>query len=381
MSGIKPANTTRQALDQCKRVVVKVGSSLLTGPDNGLQVDKIDAYATQIAQLSAAGYQVILVSSGAVAAGCLRLGWSERPEQVHLLQAAASVGQMGLVQSYESTLRKYGCGTAMIMLTHDDLADRQRYLNARATLNELLSLGIVPVINENDTVATDEIRFGDNDTLAALVTNLIEADLLTILTDVEGLMDADPRSNPNAQRISVAESTNPELAQLAGDSVGALGRGGMVTKLRAARLAARSGAHTLIASGEAENILPRLLAQEDLGTLLAAELTPMTARKRWIAGQLRAKGDLVIDAGAAAALRQQGVSLLAAGVLEVRGEFVRGDVVRCITARGETVAQGLINYASSEAVAIKGRSSDEFAATISYTAEPELMHRDNLVLL
>ena len=381
MSGIKPANTTREALDQCKRVVVKVGSSLLTGPDNGLQVDKIDAYATQIAQLSAAGYQVILVSSGAVAAGCLRLGWSERPEQVHLLQAAASVGQMGLVQSYESTLRKYGCGTAMIMLTHDDLADRQRYLNARATLNELLSLGIVPVINENDTVATDEIRFGDNDTLAALVTNLIEADLLTILTDVEGLMDADPRSNPNAQRISVAESTNPELAQLAGDSVGALGRGGMVTKLRAARLAARSGAHTLIASGEAENILPRLLAQEDLGTLLAAELTPMTARKRWIAGQLRAKGDLVIDAGAAAALRQQGVSLLAAGVLEVRGEFVRGDVVRCITARGETVAQGLINYASSEAVAIKGLSSDEFAATISYTAEPELMHRDNLVLL
>ena len=381
MSATNSSNTTRQVLAQCKRVVVKVGSSLLTGPDNGLQVAKIDAYATQIAKLAAAGHQVTLVSSGAVAAGCLRLGWNKRPQQVHLLQAAASVGQMGLVQSYESTLRKYGCGTAMIMLTHDDLADRQRYLNARATINELLSLGIVPVINENDTVATDEIRFGDNDTLAALVTNLIEADLLIILTDVEGLMDADPRTNPDAQRVAVAGSTDPELAALAGDSVGALGRGGMVTKLRAARLAARSGAHTLIASGDTPDVLTRLLSEEDLGTLLAAELTPMTARKRWIAGQLRAKGDLVIDAGAAAALRQQGVSLLAVGVVEVRGEFVRGDVVRCITAEGETVAQGLINYSSNETSVLRGLSSEEFAAAISYSAEPELMHRDNLVLL
>ena len=381
MSVTKMKDATRQMLAPCKRVVVKVGSSLLTGPDNGLQVTKIDAYATQIAKLAATGHQVTLVSSGAVAAGCLRLGWSERPHQVHLLQAAASVGQMGLVQSYESTLRKYGCGTAMIMLTHDDLADRQRYLNARATLNELLSLGIVPVINENDTVATDEIRFGDNDTLAALVTNLIEADLLIILTDVDGLMDADPRTSPDAKRVTVAGSTDPDLAALAGDSVGALGRGGMVTKLRAARLAARSGAHTLIASGETHDVLPRLLSQEDLGTLLTAELTPMTARKRWIAGQLRAKGDLVIDPGAVVALRQQGVSLLAVGVLEVRGDFVRGDVVRCVTAQGETVAQGLINYSSSEAAILRGLSSEEFALAISYAAEPELMHRDNLVLL
>ena len=381
MSVTKTKDTSRQMLAPCKRVVVKVGSSLLTGPDNGLQVTKIDAYATQIAKLAATGHQVTLVSSGAVAAGCLRLGWSERPHQVHLLQAAASVGQMGLVQSYESTLRKYGCGTAMIMLTHDDLADRQRYLNARATLNELLSLGIVPVINENDTVATDEIRFGDNDTLAALVTNLIEADLLIILTDVDGLMDADPRTSPDAKRVTVAGATDPDLAALAGDSVGALGRGGMVTKLRAARLAARSGAHTLIASGETHDVLPRLLSQEDLGTLLTAELTPMTARKRWIAGQLRAKGDLVIDPGAVVALRQQGVSLLAVGVLEVRGDFVRGDVVRCVTAQGETVAQGLINYSSSEAAILRGLSSEEFALAISYAAEPELMHRDNLVLL
>lgn len=381
MSEIETTNLTRRILSNCKRVVVKVGSSLLTGPDNGLQVTKIDAYATQIAQLSAAGYQVILVSSGAVAAGCLRLGWSERPQQVHLLQAAASVGQMGLVQSYESTLRNYGCSTAMIMLTHDDLADRQRYLNARATVNELLSLGVVPVINENDTVATDEIRFGDNDTLAALVTNLIEADLLIILTDVEGLMDADPRTDPSAKRVDMAVSTDPALTALAGESVGALGRGGMVTKIRAARLAARSGAHTMIASGDADDVLQKLISQHDIGTLLAAEVTPMTARKRWIAGQLRAKGDLVIDAGAAAALRQQGVSLLAAGLVEVQGDFLRGDVVRCVTARGEPVAQGLVNYASSEANLIRGLSSDKFGGVIGYAAEPELMHRDNLVLL
>ena len=381
MSAIETTTGSRDRLASCKRVVVKVGSSLLTGPDNGLQVAKIEAYATQIAKLAAAGYQVILVSSGSVAAGCLRLGWNERPQQIHLLQAAASVGQMGLVQSYESTLRKHGCGTAMIMLTHDDLADRQRYLNARATLNELLSLGVVPVINENDTVATDEIRFGDNDTLAALVTNLIEADLLIILTDVEGLMDADPRTHAGAERVRTAASTDPALSALAGDSVGALGRGGMVTKIRAARLAARSGAHTLIASGETPDVLPQLLAESDLGTLLVAELTPMTARKRWIAGQLRAKGDLVVDLGAATALRKRGVSLLAAGVVDVQGDFLRGDVVRCVTVQGEAIAQGLINYASTEVNLLRGLSSDSFMTAIGYAAEPELMHADNLVLL
>jgi glutamate 5-kinase len=269
----------------------------------------------------------------------------------------------------------------MIMLTHDDLADRQRYLNARATLNELLSLGVVPVINENDTVATDEIRFGDNDTLAALVTNLIEADLLIILTDVEGLMDSDPRTNAGAERIRVAASTDPALTAFAGDSVGALGRGGMVTKIRAGRLAARSGAHTLIASGDTANVLQALLAEQDLGTLLVAELTPMTARKRWIAGQLRAKGDLVVDAGAATALRKRGVSLLAAGVVDVQGDFLRGDVVRCVTGEGEAIAQGLINYASTEVNLLRGLSSDSFMAAIGYAAEPELMHADNLVLL
>ena len=336
-------------LAPCKRVVVKVGSSLLTGPDNGLQVDKIEAYATQIAKLAATGHQVTLVSSGAVAAGCLRLGWSERPQQMHLLQAAASVGQMGLVQSYESTLRKHGCGTAMIMLTHDDLADRQRYLNARATLNELLSLGVVPVINENDTVATDEIRFGDNDTLAALVTNLIEADLLIILTDVDGLMDADPRTHPDAKRVTNCWRQRILIWQRS--QAIALARWDVVAWLLKFALHVWQRVLErirLIASGETPDVLPQLLSQEDLGTLLVPELTPMTARKRWIAGQLRAKGDLLIDLGAVVALRQQGVSLLAVGVLEVRGDFVRGDVVRCVTAQGESVAQGLINYSSTE---------------------------------
>ena len=381
MSAIDSASVERSELTQVKRVVVKVGSALLTDVDKGLARDKIDAYCAQIHQLKSAGYEVVLVSSGAVAEGCARLGWTQRPQSVHELQTAAAIGQMGLVRAYEEALSAHGRRTAMIMLTHDDLANRERYLNARATLTELLKLGVVPVINENDTVATDEIRFGDNDTLAALVANLLAADLLIILTDVDGLMDADPRANAAAQVVARAAANDAGLDQYPGDQVGELGRGGMVTKLRAARLAARSGAHTVIASGQVERVLPQLLEGANLGTLLVAEMTPMTARKRWIAGQLRAKGDLLVDRGAAQALQAQGVSLLAVGLLGVRGEFLRGDVVRCVDPSGQAIAQGLVNYSSSDAARLTGLRFEDFSTHLEHVAEPELIHRDNLVVL
>jgi glutamate 5-kinase len=316
-----------------------------------------------------------------VAEGCVRLGWQRRPEAIHELQAAAAVGQMGLVQAYESALSAHGTHTAMVMLTHDDLADRQRYLNARATLHQLLNLGVVPVINENDTVATDEIRFGDNDTLAALVANLLEAELLVILTDVEGLMDGDPRVDATAQRVSFAYVDDARLDALPGDAPGELGRGGMVTKVRASRLAARSGAHTIIASGRQPEVLRRILAGDDTGTLLAAQLSPMNARKRWIAGHLRAKGDLTVDRGAAEAIRQKGVSLLAVGVIAVEGIFQRGDVVRVIDPKGVALAHGLSNYSSQDVSKLLGVKSSDFGTRIEFVSEPELVHRDNLVVL
>ena len=371
----------RADLAAARRIVVKVGSSLLTSLETGLEQEKIQSYCRQIAQLMGAGKEVILVSSGAIAEGCMRLGWSSRPEEVHRLQAAAAVGQIGLLQAYEETLKALGCGSAMIMLTHEDLADRQRYLNARATLKTLTDVSVVPIINENDTVATDEIRFGDNDTLAALVANLVEADLLVILTDVAGLLSADPRLYDNASRIENAAATDASLAAMAGDSAGSLGRGGMVTKIRAARLAARSGAHTVIASGHDEQVLGRLLGGENLGTLLYAEMSPQAARKRWIAGQLRAKGDIVLDPGAVNALQQRGVSLLAAGIVDTRGSYSRGDVVRCVDQGGLVIAQGLSNYAAAEVALIKGLGSDQYAAAIGYAAEAEVVHRDNLVLV
>jgi glutamate 5-kinase len=371
----------RADLAAARRIVVKVGSSLLTSLETGLEQEKIQSYCRQIAQLMGTGKEVILVSSGAIAEGCMRLGWSSRPEEVHRLQAAAAVGQIGLLQAYEETLKALGCGSAMIMLTHEDLADRQRYLNARATLKTLTDVSVVPIINENDTVATDEIRFGDNDTLAALVANLVEADLLVILTDVAGLLSADPRLDDNASRIENAAATDASLAAMAGDSAGSLGRGGMVTKIRAARLAARSGAHTVIASGHDEQVLGRLLSGENLGTLLYAEMSPQAARKRWIAGQLRAKGDIVLDPGAVNALQQRGVSLLAAGIVDTRGSYSRGDVVRCVDQGGVVIAQGLSNYAAAEVAVIKGLGSDQYAAAIGYAAEAEVVHRDNLVLV
>jgi glutamate 5-kinase len=326
------------------------------------------------------GIEVVLVSSGAVAAGCQKLGWRSRPEAVHELQAAAAVGQMGLAQAYETALSAHDCNTAMIVLTHDDLADRERYLNARATLGQLLKLGVVPVINENDTVATDEIRFGDNDTLAALVTNLLAADVLIIMTDVNGLMDKDPRLHTGAQRIALAQAADPALDAAATAGAGELGRGGMHTKLRAARLAARSGANTVIVSGHEPGILQQVLDGADVGSLLTAELNVMTARKRWIAGQLRAKGDVVLDPGAARAIREQGVSLLAVGVTAVKGRFQRGEMVRLVDEQGRVVAQGLTNYSSADMTKLVGVRSEAFAEHIDYVAEPELVHRDNLVV-
>ena len=372
---------TRETLAAAKRIVIKIGSSLLTSQEAGIEHEKINSYCAQISTLVGQGKEVVLVSSGAVAEGCKRLGWQQRPTLIHQLQAAAAVGQMGLVQAYEEALSRFSCGTAIVMLTHDDLADRQRYLNARGTLNTLVSMGVVPVINENDTVATDEIRFGDNDTLAALVANLLEADLLIILTDVEGLLDADPRVNANAQRIVAAVATDARLDSMPGEGAGVLGRGGMVTKVRAGRLAARSGADTIIASGQEPEVLTRVIDGEDMGTLLTAQISPLNARKRWIAGHLRAKGTLSLDAGAVSALRDRGVSLLAAGVTRVEGEFLRGDVVRCVSAQGSLIAQGLSNYSSTELDKLKGLNSEVFGQVIDHPVEPEVLHRDNLVLL
>ena len=370
----------RRKVADAKRIVIKIGSSLLTDPASGLAHAEIEGWCNQLVELSAAGRQPLIVSSGAVAEGVARLGWPGRPADLPRLQAAAAVGQMGLVQAYESAFARRGRHTAMVLLTHEDLADRRRYLNARSTLTHLLDLGVIPVINENDSVATEEIRFGDNDTLAALVASLLAADLVIVLTDVDGLYERDPRTNPGTGRLGYAEATDPGLDALAGEG-GTLGRGGMVTKIRAARTAARSGAHTVIANGRKEGVLTRILAGEPEGTLLAATVLPLVARKRWIAGQLKPKGELVVDAGAAAAMRERGVSLLPVGVVAVRGKFVRGELVRCVTESGEAVAQGLVNYSSGEAGRLAGAGTDEMAGILDYVEEPELMHRDNLVIV
>jgi glutamate 5-kinase len=363
------------------RIVVKVGSSLVTNDGRGLDLAAIARWAAQVAALRAAGRQVLLVSSGAIAEGMQRLGWARRPQQVHELQAAAAVGQMGLAQAYETGFGALGVRTAQILLTHADLADRARYLNARSTLLTLLQLGVVPVINENDTVVTDEIKFGDNDTLGALVTNLVEADLLVILTDQAGLFDADPRRVPAARLIGRAAAGDPALEALAGGAGSAIARGGMLSKVLAAKRAARSGASTVIASGREPEVLVRLAAGEAIGTLLAASVPKRAARKQWIADHLQTRGRLVIDAGAVEALVRQGKSLLPIGVAEVHGTFARGDVVACVDAAGAELARGLVNYSSAEARLIARRPSAEIAQVLGFIEEPELIHRDNLVLL
>lgn len=372
---------SRQKLAGTRRWVVKIGSALLTADGKGLDRDAMDAWVAQIAHLLDEGVEVVLVSSGAVAEGMARLGWKERPRAVHDLQAAAAVGQMGLVQAYESRFQVHGRHTAQILLDHDDLSNRQRYLNARRTLLALIKLGAVPVVNENDTVVTDEIRFGDNDTLAALVANLIEAEVLVILTDQQGLFDSDPRANPDAVLVSEGCAGDPALDALAGGSAGNLGRGGMITKLRAARLAARSGATTLIASGREENVLGRLRAGAQLGTLLEAAQSPIAARKQWLAGQLQVRGRLTLDDGAVQVVSQQGRSLLPVGVKAVSGHFTRGELVSCCDSQGREIARGLVNYSADETARILGQSSARIADILGYRDDEELIHRDNLVLV
>jgi len=371
----------KSILANSKRLVVKVGSSLVTNSGTGLDHTAIANWAAQIARLKEMGREVVLVSSGAVAEGMQRLGWKKRPHAVHELQAAAAVGQMGLVQVYETCFRQHGLHTAQILLTHDDLSDRKRYLNARTTLRTLLGLNVIPIINENDTVVTDEIRFGDNDTLAALVTNLIEADTLVILTDQAGLFSADPRKDPNATLIQEARAGNLELEKMAGGAGSDIGRGGMLTKILAAKRAIRSGAHTIIASGREPEVLVRLAQGEAIGTQLIAETMPLAARKQWLADHLQVGGKVMLDEGAAKALRQEGKSLLPIGVYDLSGEFERGEVVTCVDRNGLEIARGLINYAATEARKIMRHPSSEIESILGYVDELELIHRDNLVLL
>jgi glutamate 5-kinase len=371
---------SRSQFRQAERVIVKIGSSLLTGGGRGLDMAAIQAWVDQIADLCARGIAVVLVSSGSVAEGMSRLGWKVRPRSLHELQAAASVGQMGLVQTYESLFQQHGLKTAQILLTHDDLSDRQRYLNARSTLRTLLELGVVPIINENDTVATEEIRFGDNDTLAALVANSLQADLLIILTDQSGLFDRDPSVHPDAELVSAAGVNDARLGSMVGESRSGLGRGGMITKLRAGRLAARSGTATVIVGGREPKVLSRVIAGDDLGTFLIPDLSPMLARKRWLAGQLKLKGAVVLDDGAVAVLREAGRSLLSIGVTAVQGSFDRGDLIACLDSSAAEVARGLVNYSADEARRIMGRPSGDIEAILGYVDEPELIHRDTLVL-
>ena len=367
-------------LRDARRIVVKVGSSLVTNEGRGLDENAIGEWCRQLSLLVRGGREVIMVSSGAIAEGMKRLGWSTRPHEIHELQAAAAVGQMGLAQMYETKLRENGLRSAQVLLTHADLADRERYLNARSTLLTLLKLGVLPVINENDTVVNDEIKFGDNDTLGALVANLVEADALIILTDQKGLYSADPRKDPAAEFVHEAKAGDPALEAMAGGAGSSLGRGGMITKILAARRAAGSGASTVIAWGRELDVLLRLSHGEPIGTLLVAQTQKTQARKQWIADHLQLRGSVLVDAGAAAKLRDEGKSLLPIGMTGVTGEFSRGDVIAICDAAGVEMARGLANYASVEARLICRKPSSEFEKLLGYAAEPEMVHRDNLVL-
>ncbi len=373
----KPGSTV---LLNARRIVVKVGSSLVTNEGRGLDADAIGHWCEQLAALVKDGREVIMVSSGAIAEGMKRLGWSVRPKGIHELQAAAAVGQMGLAQVYETKLRENGIGSAQVLLTHADLADRERYLNARSTLLTLLSLGVVPVINENDTVVNDEIKFGDNDTLGALVANLVEADALIILTDQKGLYTADPRKDPTAQFVHVGKAGDAALEAMAGGAGSSIGSGGMITKILAAKRAAGSGASTVIAWGREPQALIRLTQGEAIGTLLVAQTQKNQARKQWMADHLQMRGSVTVDAGAVIKVRDEGKSLLPIGMTAVRGEFSRGDVIAVRDTDGLEIARGLANYSSSEARMICRKASSEFEKLLGYTAEPEMVHRTNLVL-
>lgn len=369
-----------QQLLSTRRWVIKIGSALLTKPGEGLDIDRIRWLSGEIAELRKQGKEIVLVTSGSVAAGMQRLGWRRRPHALHQLQAAASVGQMGLIHAYAMACEQHGIHTAQILLTHSDLADRGRHLNARSALHTLLEMGILPVVNENDTIATDEIRFGDNDTLAAMTANLVEADVLVILTDQDGLFDSDPRLNPNARMLAASAASNPNLDSMAGDSKGELGRGGMATKLAAARRAARSGATTVILSGKHPLNLRQLAAGQGVGTLLWPDMKPIKARQQWLAGHLIPKGRVMLDDGAVAVIKQQGRSVLPVGVRQVDGQFTRGELVLCTDLHGQEVARGLVNYSADEAVRIMGQPSQAIQSLLGYVDEPELIHRDNLVV-
>jgi glutamate 5-kinase len=381
MMAVSENKTMNPVIQKAKRLIIKVGSSLVTNDGKGLDTTAIAKWAEQIAQLRSLGKQVVLVSSGAIAEGMQRLGFDKRPTGVHELQACAAVGQMGLAQIYETSFREHNLRTAQVLLTHADLADRERYLNARSTLFTLLHLGVVPIINENDTVVTDEIKFGDNDTLGALVANLIEGDALIILTDQKGLYTSDPRKDPAATLVREAKAGDPALEAMAGGAGTGIGRGGMLTKILAARRAATSGAHTVIAWGREEQVLTRLAAGEAIGTQLVAQMAQLTARKQWMADHLQTAGKVVLDAGAVQKLSAEGKSLLPIGVVEISGEFGRGDVVTCTDQTGRAIARGISNYSSSDARRIMRHPSTEILAILGFVEEPELVHRDNMVLL
>jgi glutamate 5-kinase len=367
-------------LRDARRIVVKVGSSLVTNEGRGLDEEAIGNWCRQMALLSGQGKEVVMVSSGAIAEGMKRLGWTTRPSEVPALQAAAAVGQMGLAQMYETKLRENGMGSAQVLLTHADLADRERYLNARSTLLTLLQHRVLPVINENDTVVNDEIKFGDNDTLGALVANLIEADLLVILTDQKGLYSADPRKDPSATFVHEARAGDPVLEAMAGGAGSSLGKGGMITKILAAKRAAGSGASTVIAWGREPDALLRLSQGDNMGTLLVAQTAKQQARKQWMADHLQLRGSVTVDAGAAHKVLTEGKSLLPIGMSGVAGDFSRGDVIAIRDEQGAEIARGLANYASAEARLLCRKPSHEYEALLGYTAEPEMVHRDNLIL-
>lgn len=373
------SSSARSQLSDAKVVVVKVGSSLLTGTD-GLNHACLKQLSQQIGRVQNEGKSVVIVSSGAIAEGTHRLGFHKRPKTIHDLQAAAAVGQIGLMAEYERYLRENSVKTALILLTHDDLKDRLRYLNARQTIQTLMKSQVVPVVNENDTVSTEEIQFGDNDTLAARVAGLIQADLLVVLTDQAGLLESDPKLDPHAKLVSERSAFDSELTTMAGGSSSDLGRGGMITKVDAARFAANSGCHTVIASGQKTQVLEDILRGEPVGTLLTARVRPVVARKQWIAGQLNTNGSITVDEGAATALRRNGVSLLAVGIAAVEGEFQRGDLVRVLSTSGFEIAQGLVNYGAQEISSIKGCTSEAIADKLGYSNEPEVIHRDNLAV-
>ncbi len=368
-------------LKQARRIIIKVGSSLVTNQEQGLDHVTLTCLAAQIAKLKQDKKEVVLVSSGAIAEGMQRLNWKKRPHALHKLQAAAAVGQMGLIQAYESCFREHKLQTAQLLITHEDLSNRKRYLNARSTLTTLLSMNVVPIINENDSVATDEIRFGDNDTLAALITNLIEADVLVILTDQAGLFTADPRIDAQARLLNVAMVEDPTIEIMAGGVGSTIGRGGMLTKINAAKRAARSGAHTIIASGHEANVLVRLAQGEAIGTQLLTKTMKLAARKQWLADHLQTQGKITLDVGAVKALTVEGKSLLPIGVINTNGDYERGEVVNCIDLEGREIARGLINYSATETKKISRCPSSQIESILGYVDQPELIHRNNLVLL